>query len=334
MSSNRHNDRHHISLRDAALAPSTLRQYNRNLVKLLIHTRLTLDELLSLRPSKIDRLLAGWMEHLFRSHGSFSYANQCLNALVFHSPLLRLRLHHSRLCLRGWSRLVEARSHPPMTWEVTLMVAVTMASWGFKEEAIAVLIAFDCLLRVGELTRIIYSDIICKNDPRVGSSHPTMAIRLQRTKTGLNQWVSLHNPKVASILQFWIDSRRSPSVQSESRVFPFSPGQFNRLLHSVSSSLGVDHIPYVAHSFRHGGATCAYLSGESIEAIVHRGRWRRLESARRYIQTGPALMASWEVPHQLNRNGRIIDREIVEVMTHLLQNAPSHHRKGHRVRFS
>ena len=318
------------SLRDAALAPTTLRQYNNNLRKLLTYTRLSLKQLLSLRPSKIDRLLAEWIEHLYRCHGSFDYASQALNGLVFHSPILRLKLHHSRTVLRGWSRIRDTRSHPPITWEVTIMFAVTMASWGYHAESVGVLLAFDCLLRVGELTRLVVSDIIRKNDPRVGSAHPTMAVRLRHTKTGKNQWVSLNNPIVASVLDNFL---RTQSLQSEDQVFSFSPGQFNRLLHSVASALHVDHIPYVAHSFRHGGATCAYLSGSTIEQIVHRGRWRRLESARRYIQAGPALMASWTIPAALNRDGRIINQNLIDVMTFLQQTVPWHRRQQRQVQF-
>jgi hypothetical protein len=187
------------SLYDAALAPATLRMYNKNLNQLLSHTRLTLTQLLSLSHSRVDRLVSKWIEHLYRSGGSFDYASQCLHGLIFHCPVLRLKLNRSRMCLRGWSRIRETRSHPPMTWELTVMFAMTMASWGYHSEAVATLVAFDCLLRVGEVTRMVAIDVIMPNDPRVGDAHPTMALRLPRTKTGLNQWVSLNNPIIASV---------------------------------------------------------------------------------------------------------------------------------------
>lgn len=320
----------HLSLRDSSLAPATMRVYNNNLNKLLLYTRHSLPQLLSLRSSVIDRKLEGWINHLYQQHGSFDYANQCLNGLIFHAPHLRIRLHRSRGALRGWSRLREARSHPPITWELTVLFALTMAKQGHIDQAVAVLVSFDCLLRVGEMTRIVLSDVIRKNDPRVGSAHPTMAIRLPRTKTGLNQWVKMDNPVVASVLHCYLEHR---TFAADERIFPFSPGQFNRSLHSVASLLRVDHIPYVAHSFRHGGATSALLSGSTIEQIVLRGRWRRLESARRYIQTGPALMASWTVPRELNLKAQAIIPELLQVMTHLFDTVPQQARKVHRVRF-
>jgi integrase len=318
------------SLYDAALAPATLRMYNKNLNKLLSHTRLTLTQLLSLSHSRIDRLVSKWIEHLDQSGGSFDYAAQCLHGLIFHCPVLRLKHNRTRMCLRGWSRIRETRSHPPMTWELTVMFAMTVASWDYHSGAVATLVSFDCLLRVGEVSRMVAFDVIMPHNPRVGDAHPTMALRLPRTKTGLNQWVSLNNPVIASVLEYFIQSR---SLRAQDRVFPFSPGQFNRLLHLVASSLGVGHIPYVAHSFRHGGATCAYLAGATIEQIVYRGRWRRLESARRYIQTGPALMATWPIPSRLNRAGRTIATELLPAMIHLLETVPLHQRPARYVHF-
>jgi hypothetical protein len=46
-----------------------------------------------------------------------------------------------------------------MTWELTVMFAMTMASWGYHCEAVATLVAFDCLLRVGEVTRMVAIDV-------------------------------------------------------------------------------------------------------------------------------------------------------------------------------
>ena len=314
------------SLYDAALAPSTLAMYNKNLSKLLTHTRLTLSQLLSLSPSRIDCVVAAWMDHLYRGGGSFDYASQCLHGLTFHSPALRLKLNRSRMCLRGWARIRETHSHPPITWELTVMFAVTMASWGYHAEAVAALVAFDCLLRVGEATRLVRSHVVTPNDPRVGGAHPTMALRLAVTKTGRNQWVSLHNPVVAAVLEHYLDSH---TPKHTDRVFPFTPGQFNRLLHQTASALGVGHIPYVAHSFRHGGATCAYLAGATIEQIVYRGRWRRLESARIYIQAGRALMTTWSIPSGLNASGQTIAAELLPTMVHLLATVPPHVRRVH-----
>ena len=56
-------------LRDAALAPATLRAYDTNVNKFLSHTRLTLSQLLQLPPDLIDQRLAEYIDHLFAARG-------------------------------------------------------------------------------------------------------------------------------------------------------------------------------------------------------------------------------------------------------------------------
>lgn len=323
----------------SALAPSTHRIYNNNINKLIQHiqTRLkqksfSLKTLLSLHHKHIDNHVSQWINHMYESGGSFDYASQCIQGLTFYSPILRFRLYESRMCLRGWKRIRLSKSHPPITWELTVVFASTMARWGHHAEAVATLIAFDCLLRVGELTSIILSDVVMPNDPRVGQAHHGMALRLPKTKTGTEQWVSMYRKRVGAVLRFYI---KMNTFKSNDRIFPFSPGQFNRLIHEVSISLGLGSIPYVAHSFRHGGATCAYLNHDSIESIVYRGRWRQMESARRYIQTGRALLITLAIPNHLNTTGHQIGKELLACMSHLLSTVTSRkYTQQRRVRFN
>lgn len=291
------------TLRDAAIVPSTHRAYNNNLDKFLQHTRLSLPRLLQLPPALLDERLAAYFDHQFSVQGSYHNAAHALYGLIFRCPRLKLELGESRLRLRGWKRLVTQRSHPPITWELTVLFATVMAKWGRHAEAMGTLLSFDCYLRVGELTRLLYSDVVMPNDPRTGSAHRSMALRLAVTKTGPNQWVSLGNADVAAALHCYL--RVFPFLAGD-RIFPFSPSSFRHLLRQVADSLGLGHIPYVPHSFRHGGATCDFLRGATIEQIMFRGRWVSMESARRYIQTSRALLIMLQIPAGLNDAGAVL----------------------------
>ena len=237
-------------LRDAALAPSTHAAYKRNLDKFLTFTRLSLYELMLLAPSVIDQRMAEYIDDLFAHRGSYEYACQAVFGLIYRHPPIKLHLGESRMRLRGWKRLKVGKSHPPITWELTCVFAAVMAKWGRHAEAIATLVAFDCFLRVGEMTRIQYDDIAMPNDPRMGAVHAMMVIRLARTKTGLNQSVSVDSPVVRAALHGYLLAY--PFVGT-SFVFPFTPSSFRRTIHDVSLSLGLSRIPFVPHSFRHGG---------------------------------------------------------------------------------
>ena len=305
-------------LRSAALRPATLSSYDKHLSTFLRHTRLTLKQLLSSSPRRIDRALASFMDWSYSHGGSYDYASHTLNALIFYSPSLRLRLGESRLRLRGWSRIRTSTSHPPITWELTVLFAITLAKWQRVEQAVACLLSFHCFLRVGELTRLRYRDIIQPFDSRLGSAHTDMALRLAETKTGNDQWVSITSTDVSSVLVRYL-AHYFGSGEHNPLVFPFSPSSLRVSLRQLCAEFGLSSIPFVPHSFRHGGATCAHLLGSTIEQIMYRGRWKSMESARRYIQTGRALYADQTIPNQLVHDGRILAQGIVCIFTTIIQ---------------
>jgi len=317
-------------LRDASLAPATLRTYTKNFNSFLSFSQLTLDTFLISRSSKIDRLLSASIEHLHSIGAPFDYASHALNGIIFRKPSLKLKLGVARQCLRGWRRMRHTSSHPPLTWELTVTIAVTQAKWGYHTCAVATILSFHYYLRVGELTRLRRSDIITPSDPRMGSGHVGMAIRLARTKTGVNQSVSITNRHVQELILAWLhhDSHRT---SSSDLVFPFTPSHFRHLLHSTVSALGLSPTPYVPHSLRHGGATHDFMQGRSIEQIMFRGRWKAMEPARRYIQQGRAMLAQQNVPLELHRAGTSLARCLVPIMQHYFHTVPSQ-RLGSRRR--
>lgn len=329
-------------LRSASLQPATFRAYSTQFQHFLDHIRLPLHKLLRHSTRTIDILLARYIDQLYSENGSFAYACHTVNGLIFHSPRLKHRLHESRLRLRGWDKIRISASHPPITWEITLVISLTLAKQQLTAEAVACLLAFDCFLRVGELTSLRYSDIVQPLDDRLGSAHERMALRLAHTKTGRNQWVSIADPHVEQVFQLYLRSR---AWQVGDHVFPFSSSRFRRSLRQVCAQLGLAAINYVPHSFRHGGATRANLLGESIEQIMLRGRWKRLESARRYIQTGRSLLTLQQIPPQLQQIGNVLQRNLVAAMRHFLPRlvslaaspsvvASKSNSKSRRVRFA
>lgn len=303
-------------LKAASIQPRTIQSYDDNLKKFLTFTRLTLSKLMRLPAHRIDLLLSSYFDWSFSLGGSYTYATYALNGLCFHYPLLKGQLPESKRRLKGWDNLRVSRSYPPITWELTTLLAVTLARSGFYAEGIALLLSFDCYLRVGELVGLRFRDIARPNDPRLGSVHRHMAMRLRKTKTGRNQWVSLKNPQVAVVFWQYLQSRTFGDMDS---VFPFSASHLRRALHGAVDSLGLSHIPYVLHSLRHGGATSDFLAGSTIEQIKFRGRWKSMESVARYIQTGRALLLTLQVPSTLNDAGYLYSEFLVDVMSFILK---------------
>lgn len=321
-----------LPLQDLALAPASLTSYNRSLRNFLTYTRLTPQQLLTEPARRLDRLLAVYIQHSFDTASPFTYAAHALHAVVHHRPDVKSHLFISRQCLKGWERVKKTVSHPPLTWELTVIIACTLARSGHHAHAVAMLLAFDCYLRVGELTRIRLHDVVMPHDARMGAAHTGMAVCLARTKTGLNQSVALHRPAVAAVLCNWTHYvlGSCSSADENPLIFPFSAHSLRSLMRAACARLKLGHTAYVPHSLRHGGATADFLQFGSIERVQFRGRWKSMESVRTYVQTARALLAAQSVPARLNAVGRQLGEELVAVMSHLLLSVPSAPSKSRR----
>ena len=326
-----------LPLQDLALAPASLKAYHRSLTSFLTYSRLTPQQFLSEPASRLDRRLAVYIQHSFDTASPFTYASHALHAIIHHRPDVKAQMFVSRQCLKGWERVKQVSSHPPLTWEITVAIACTLARSGFHGPGIAMLVAFDCYLRVGELTQLRLWDIIMPSDSRMGSAHTNMAVCLAKTKTGINQSVSIDRQEVADILCAWVRTLTYSTREVNPFVFAFTPAHLRGLMREACVQLGIGHASYVPHSLRHGGATADFLKTGSIERVQFRGRWKSMESVRTYVHAARALLGGQQVPDSLARTGRRLSQALVPVMLHLLESSQEQtlHRRaaGRRVTF-
>jgi integrase len=327
-----------LPLQDLALAPTSLKSYNKQLSSFLVFSRLSHQQFLSLPGSGLDHRMALFIQHLYDSHSSFAYASQALHGCVYQRQDVKQRMLQSRQCLRGWDRVRDRRSHPPLTWELTVLIAVVLSRSGFHAPAVAMLVGFDTYMRVSELTSILCCHITLPDDSRMGSIDAGItAVHLPKTKTGNDQSVEINNPDVAIILQRWALARACmvPLSVSRVRVFDFTPDFFRRLIRNAAVSLGVT-TQYVPHSLRHGGATYDWLRTRSIEFVQFRGRWSSMESARLYIQQCRAKQAAVQVPEHLHRLGVVFGSALPFLFHHLHAAVPEivPRTRGRRVTFT
>lgn len=262
-------------------------------------------------PAGLDELLNDYIHHLYMCEAGKSRAHDTVYGVLMLRPELKGHLPVSMLALRGWNKLHPVLSYPPLTWELTVIIAIKMAvrSWPL---AVGTLLAFDCFLRVGELVGLKREDVADSADARLGASFKGMALRLRRTKTGPNQWVEVERKEVMTLLRGVVASTKPGQL-----LFPVSTEVYRNHFKSACADLGLSK-SYVPHSLRHGGATTRYLAGTPMEDILLRGRWATTKSARRYIQSGRALLLSMQVPPALAKAGPILCRDILTTFT-LLQ---------------
>lgn len=260
--------------------------------------------------TELDELGCDYIHHLYDTDRGRSTAAALLFGLKFYLPGAKRRLHQMTLALRGWERRHPSVSFPPLTWELCCAMAVKATKAGYELHGIAMLLQFDCLLRLSELLALRKEDIIFEGDPRYPRDFKGCLLCLRSTKTGRDQSVTVEDPNVLLLLQ----GICAKLPRADSPVFPFRADNYRRVFKRVAASLGLS-ARYVPHSCRHGGATRLFQRDPlSIEAIKLRGRWRSVESAKRYIQQGVVLLSTVSVPAAVARLGALFSDHVSDAI--------------------
>ena len=93
-----------------------------------------------------------------------------------------------------------------------------MCLLGCQGAAVALLVSFDCWLRISEVSGLKARDVV---DNR-GQGDPAgrgVAVYLETTKTGRRQAVIVESSEVAAILVAWRDAHRAQGLSEEALLF-------------------------------------------------------------------------------------------------------------------
>lgn len=297
------------SLQDLAIKPSTRRRYADDVISFVSWAQqrgIVLDV-----ASDVDSALAEYFNYKYVVGGGVGKgaASNCFNGILYFVPELqnqRVALPAAAQALRGWRKAKPVQSYPPITWEVAVSIAVQMARHGEVGMAVGVLLAWDAMLRLGELVALRTSDVMLsgESDRRVPAEYRGAGLRIRLAKTGREQWAPLHNGQMADMLRWYLATR--PAAD---RLFSFSAEQFRAKFKLVCAEFALPP-EFVPHSCRHGGATCLFLMGWPLDTIMIDGRWAERKSARRYIQAGRALLLALDIPDNVAMAGRIMSSDI------------------------
>jgi integrase len=305
------------SLRDSALKPATTCRYKRAL-HLFLYYCIDSDNDVELdNMDGLDLVVSEYIEHLHLTSQSKTLASNTINAINFYLPRSKHHLHESRLLIRGWNNLEPKHSRPPLTLELSVVIAISMLKGGYYDAAVATLLAFDCYLRIGELTNIRVCDVALRGNLHFGNAYTGAAIGLPNTKTGPNQFVTVSLPIVEQLLQHHVDSLLCVSNTKSQSLFNLSKEQYRKIFYMARDQLGLSKYLFTPHSLRHGAATCDYMKGKTVEDILLRGRWRQALSARIYIQSGQMLLISVDEPRlqQLGANIVLDSTKLMDLFT-------------------
>jgi integrase len=292
------------ALHSAAHAQTTQDNYARGTRKFLHWCRENRED--AHTPQDLDEVLNEFVHHCWESGESKSTAKCALFGSIKYllgmgTP--RSQFPMTRLALKGWDKLQPSQAWAPLTWDLTSVIAVHFVLRGRLDMAVGCLLAFDCLLRVGEMTALQRRDVAFDNDPRIGNDFKEAGLHLRHTKTGPHQYVVMTRPEVKALLRLYLRTRK------RSALFDFDASQFRRVFRAICNDLGLD-ARYVPHSLRHGGATALFIATRDLSLVMVRGRWASKKSARHYVQDGCALLMDQRIPKRVAAAGRVFGADI------------------------
>ena len=124
-------------------------------------------------PDDLDDLLTEYFHDMYEQNDGVGkgLAANTYYGLIKYMPRRTDKLLTVLLSFKGWLRLRPAVSYPPLTWDLTVLIACHMARPGHLYCAIGTLLAFDCFLRVGELVNLRKCDVALTGDVRLGTEY-------------------------------------------------------------------------------------------------------------------------------------------------------------------
>ena len=261
------------------LKPRTLKCYENALRAFFTYLE---EENISLptKRSRLDELLAQFLEHLYLDDRPITYAGHTMSAFRRFYPQLRYKLPLSKQYFSNWRSVHVSQQATPLPATLALAIAGVAAECNHLAFACLVLVGFLGFLRTSEMTNLTWQKLTF--DPNSGQ----IVLALPSTKTSKNKEESivLSDRRVCLLLE------RLEKCQASNRLWKWSPSVFRKQLADILSFLQIEPSSFSAYSIRRGGATHAFSEGIPMDQLVIKGRWQNAKTARIYLDSGRAAL--------------------------------------------
>ena len=269
------------TLKSLVIKPTTVQRYQKAFAAFLSYLHAQKLQLASSRAG-LDHQLEDYIEHLWQEGEGISQAGDTISSVQHFQPSCKRHLPGAWRLFKAWQlRELPARA-PPFTL-TTLYVLLGYIHQQSPQLALAIYVAFRCLLRTGELLALQAKDIVIPP----GSS--TVILYLGLTKTGQRNphagTVSVHDLTLSRRLQRW-----KSTVPLYTPLVPVSATQFRATFKNALSATHPDTFKFKPYSLRRGGATDLWLATSSYSLVAHTGRWSNERTLKVYVQDSIALL--------------------------------------------
>ncbi|OLP94542.1 hypothetical protein AK812_SmicGene23459 [Symbiodinium microadriaticum] len=223
-------------------------------------------DLAATRTSQLCDAAARWVEYLYADGQRKGLASDGLAGLQYFWPQCQGKLKQAWKLVKVWQRVGPPMRVLPLSPLLVLGMAGMAAALRLPEIAAGLLVCFDGILRSGELYQLRVSDVTFYG------SKASAAARLHKSKRSEQMVLTCGPEFFRNCFKFFL---------SESHLSAFNINVF--------------------YSLRRGGATWDFLSYQSMERTLLRGRWASTSSARVYLQDAVATIAHLRLEEKVSR---------------------------------
>jgi len=231
--------------------------------------------------SQFDEAACAWLEFLYADGQRKGLASDGLAGIQHFLPRCIGRLRQSWKLLKVWQKVEPPMRVLPISPLILLGMAGLAARLGLQDVAAGLLVCFDGMLRSGELYNLTVGDVTFY--------HQHAVLRLGLTKsgkrTGKEEMVVINSLLAVAWLRRAC-RRRSPSEPLLRR----GADHFRKCFKLFLQAFALEDLLLNVYSLRRGGATWDFLSHQSMERTLLRGRWASTSSARVYLQDATAMV--------------------------------------------
>ena len=173
---------------------------------------------------------------------------------------------------------------------------------------VATLLAFGCIMRIGEVLNLKWCDIFL---PPAGALEQVGSIFVASSKRGGADHVPIYDTAIIRMLRLF----RGSAWNLSSRVFSFGYQKYRKIFLAVLEVLQLSKARCRSHSLRRGGAMRLLMNLIDVDAIMTIGRWSSIKSCRLYLKVGEALLG--QVKASMTAQEELKWSAFVDECTHL-----------------
>ena len=194
----------------------------------------------------------------------------------------------SKRAAEAFAKLRPAGERAPLHHAAVGAIIACLLAQGERQAAETVAFGYDCCLRGGEWQTVRAHDVDVDTQGNVAVRLGVIS-RGEQTKTGPRQGVVPQEEYVRAILR-----ARKDAAPPGAKLWRLPPASFYAAWHRACDTVGLADHAAVPHCLRHAAAAEAIRAGGFTEGAVRatqlRGRWKSLNSLRRYAK--PHLLVS------------------------------------------